>query len=1423
MRRPLLHFTSFLSFGSLATTGVRVASSLLSYIFVTVLFITLLPATGWGQIPGFIIQKATNGGSAVLDPNKDGYVSKTAAGFNVSDRGADYSEINYNLFPQVATEPHSDLKTGGSTNFTDLMENPWYAYFDGTNLLFRVRVGANSSASKGFSVLVDSDKTFAGTGTNPGFEYEILLATNFDVRIINLTNNAVIYTASYLSNSQRSVALTNTNGNPDYFIDYFVPLAGFNGAITAASPLRLSGISVTSAQSGITGTAADIGGLNDLSYIDRNQAWSAAINSFTPTSLNDLLTGGFKPAITNAPFINGPIVTSDLAVTGTSTEVSGTIIAVYQNEILLGTTTVTASSTWSLTVAANTLTKGSTITAKAKNNDKSLSNASNVIIVGQAGQTGQVSCTSPPPVPTLGTIQNNNKNISVTIPNTTTSSFNIRIFRITETGPVLVTTSPSLAAATTSWSYTGTLPSNGEYYADAVYVNNTSCISARSNSQCTGNSTKILTAPNFVTTNILAATTSITITTTANTYNTLFADNIQIAGGTATGTSYTFSNLTLKTGQVLRVAVSASGSCGTNSASVTVGRIAPVIIGSYCAVSGGSTLTFTGTGTEIGSTIRMYNSAGTQLTPTTTVNSNGVWSIVVSGVTPGNYYVRSTAADGTGSSVNSNTITVTSQTATTGLTINAPINESTGSNGSVSGNAPAGSAVKVYIDGSLLGTTTALSNGTWSLTGLSSLELYLGGYITATVTSGGTCESTLVNGTAVICSVSPAAVTATFGAATLAVCNEGTVTATISNSEENVAYQLTLGGVATGNVTMGNGSTIIVASGPITAAGTLRIVARKNFTASCQTTLSASATVSLRSPIPAIAAVSATATQVCFNASTTISVTSVPEANDIYQLKKNGVVYGSEVTYKSGTLTFNTGAITASTSFTVVHKNASGCTATSNAVTVSPQGPSNKQSVSVNKNSICINETVTISVATEYSATPYTYRVFQSLAGATATQVGSDFTGNGLVKSVTTPALDKEGIYTYTVQAFSGTCNVVQVQSQTVSVGLRATVATVGSPITTCSAATLSGNQPEYGRGTWTIKTKPVNAPDPVFSDINQPNATVMGLMAGNYVFRWTISQTCVSNNLSNYAELTVYANCPLAYNVNSPYYINGYETGDELAIITNTERFDPKSTGNFKLVAGTLPNGVSLNPTTGTIYVSNSNLLSKYKGPYTFDLTVSATDAAKVVTNIPVTISFYPEASATSIYRTPVVLLPVELIYFTGKYTNGEVQLVWATATEKDNKYFQVERSTNGTNFQIVGQVAGAGNSIQVEKYTFSDSKAPQGTVYYRLKQVDYADTFIYSKIVAVKNKANIISEQLIAYPNPTNNKMNLAINAATPGAYTIEVRDLTGKLLLVNQVNLDSKSAETNLDLQLLPAGTYLVTARSAEKQLVTRIIKN
>lgn len=114
---------------------------------------------------------------------------------------------------------------------------------------------------------------------------------------------------------------------------------------------------------------------------------------------------------------------------------------------------------------------------------------------------------------------------------------------------------------------------------------------------------------------------------------------------------------------------------------------------------------------------------------------------------------------------------------------------------------------------------------------------------------------------------------------------------------------------------------------------------------------------------------------------------------------------------------------------------------------------------------------------------------------------------------------------------------------------------------------------------------------------------------------------------------------------------------------------------------------------------------------------------------------------------------LPVTFIEFKGKRSNKVSSLSWSTASELNNSHFEVQRSTNGNQWTVVGIVEGHGTTQMISNYSFNDEVSYAGMLYYRLKQVDFNGEFEYSKIIRLDiNTENVFSEDvnIQAYPNP-------------------------------------------------------------------------
>ena len=107
---------------------------------------------------------------------------------------------------------------------------------------------------------------------------------------------------------------------------------------------------------------------------------------------------------------------------------------------------------------------------------------------------------------------------------------------------------------------------------------------------------------------------------------------------------------------------------------------------------------------------------------------------------------------------------------------------------------------------------------------------------------------------------------------------------------------------------------------------------------------------------------------------------------------------------------------------------------------------------------------------------------------------------------------------------------------------------------------------------------------------------------------------------------------------------------------------------------------------------------------------------------------------------------LPISLLFFNGELINHMVELRWSTILEINNGKFIIERSTDLSHWEPIGELAGAGNYNSIRNYNFTDESPLGGISYYRLKQIDYDGLFSYSNLVVIDKKQHHLS----IYPNP-------------------------------------------------------------------------
>ena len=190
---------------------------------------------------------------------------------------------------------------------------------------------------------------------------------------------------------------------------------------------------------------------------------------------------------------------------------------------------------------------------------------------------------------------------------------------------------------------------------------------------------------------------------------------------------------------------------------------------------------------------------------------------------------------------------------------------------------------------------------------------------------------------------------------------------------------------------------------------------------------------------------------------------------------------------------------------------------------------------------------------------------------------------------------------------------------------------------------------------------------------------------------------------------------------------------------------------------------------------------------------------------------------------------LPVEIININIEKGSSSVILTWQTATETNNKGFEIERriplnptlvkgdaASAGGDFENIGFVQGKGNSTEKSYYKFVDDYSKinyKGNVEYRIKQIDLDGTYSYSGIIGLNVDFSVKTYSLEQnYPNPFNPSTSISYQLPAGGYVTLKVYDMLGKVVktLVNEYKTEGKYS-VNFDGSNLSSGIYFYSIYS------------
>jgi hypothetical protein len=171
--------------------------------------------------------------------------------------------------------------------------------------------------------------------------------------------------------------------------------------------------------------------------------------------------------------------------------------------------------------------------------------------------------------------------------------------------------------------------------------------------------------------------------------------------------------------------------------------------------------------------------------------------------------------------------------------------------------------------------------------------------------------------------------------------------------------------------------------------------------------------------------------------------------------------------------------------------------------------------------------------------------------------------------------------------------------------------------------------------------------------------------------------------------------------------------------------------------------------------------------------------------------------------YTRDDAVLPITLSSFTANANrNNTVQLKWVTASEYNNDRFEIEHSTDGSNFSLIGTVKGKLKSTELSEYTFNHEQANAGINYYRLKQIDVDGTSTYSDLVAASLKSKEITINNYALRD---GQISFAIETPSIVDAQLQIIDITGKVIATENKKLQVGINTFDMYVTELSTGIY------------------
>ncbi|MGB0931613.1 MAG: cadherin-like domain-containing protein, partial [Chitinophagales bacterium] len=184
-------------------------------------------------------------------------------------------------------------------------------------------------------------------------------------------------------------------------------------------------------------------------------------------------------------------------------------------------------------------------------------------------------------------------------------------------------------------------------------------------------------------------------------------------------------------------------------------------------------------------------------------------------------------------------------------------------------------------------------------------------------------------------------------------------------------------------------------------------------------------------------------------------------------------------------------------------------------------------------------------------------------------------------------------------------------------------------------------------------------------------------------------------------------------------------------------------------------------------------------------------------------------------------VTLPVELLTFDGEVQKDGNLLSWVTASEVNNDYFILERSTDGVFFESIAVLDGHGNSSDMHLYTQMDREALAGISYYRLLQTDFDGTTSIAGVISLK-RSEVAFDITKVTPIGNYSEYTIGFTTDSNSPVTIELFNLAGQTVYSETTTANEGTNHFQMDLNTFAQGMYLLRLQQGQDVKVAKLVR-